>query len=259
MAIPNSSGVEFYSNNTVFNFLNDREYGLSTTNLFHISFSTPKVLQQIGGNNLFDETSTKDANKMFNVYATSIGMPSKQLMSGQVVDVGSAIKYATGVGYGTCTMTFQMPRNQYFRAFFENWMNVIISDSNNYVEDYSNYICPRIRIYKLERGKGNKTSQQIQFANTDLNERYPVKQYRDQLTMNTVVGCLEIRNAFPQNLGTTQLNGRDARLNTLTVGFNYERYRFFTNLNVGGSSSTWMNQALDKSGKVTKKEGGKSW
>ena len=34
-------------------------------------------------------------------------------------------------------------------------------------------------------------------------------------------------NAFPYNLGSVQLNNDRARLMTLTIGFYYERYRFF--------------------------------
>ena len=37
-----------------------------------------------------------------------------------------------------------------------------------------------------------------------------------------------MRNAFPFNIGTIQLNNDTARAMTLTIGFFYERYRMLT-------------------------------
>ena len=37
----------------------------------------------------------------------------------------------------------------------------------------------------------------------------------------------ELRNVFPTNIGSVQLNNNEARVMTLTVSFNFERYRFY--------------------------------
>ena len=38
---------------------------------------------------------------------------------------------------------------------------------------------------------------------------------------------MELRNVFPYNIGSIQLNNSAARSMTLTIGFFFERYRFF--------------------------------
>ena len=42
-----------------------------------------------------------------------------------------------------------------------------------------------------------------------------------------VTACWELQNCFPYNIGTVQLNNSAATLMNLTVGFYYERYRFY--------------------------------
>ena len=41
-------------------------------------------------------------------------------------------------------------------------------------------------------------------------------------------GMWELRNVFPTNIGSIQLNNNEARVMSLTVSFNFERYRFYT-------------------------------
>ena len=38
----------------------------------------------------------------------------------------------------------------------------------------------------------------------------------------------ELRNLYPYNIGSIQLNNSNAQTMTLSVGFYYERYRFYT-------------------------------
>ena len=53
-------------------------------------------------------------------------------------------------------------------------------------------------------------------ANTLLARKY-------QLT-----ACWELRNLYPYNIGSVQLNNSAAQTMTLNIGFYYERYRFYT-------------------------------
>ena len=46
--------------------------------------------------------------------------------------------------------------------------------------------------------------------------------------LNQVTACYELRNVFPFNIGSAQLNNMDARIMTYTIGFNFERYRFYS-------------------------------
>ena len=246
----NPGSVKYYNNDTVYDFITHRNRGLSLTSLYHVKFSTPKVFKQNATDHRWKNFDHDDTERFLNIYASAINMPSKQLMTGQVVDFGTPRKFATGVGFGSCNMTFQMPRNQFIRAFFEQWMNAIVADSNNMVEDYNNYVCKRIRIYKLERGQAfqdNKPAYQnpaySSGTNTGMNNK------KKDFRLNSVVGCVELRNVFPQNIGTTQLSQRDARLNTMTVGFNYERYRFYSN---PGPAGFFLDNVVDTDGKSSK-------
>ena len=38
----------------------------------------------------------------------------------------------------------------------------------------------------------------------------------------------ELQNLYPYNIGSVQLNNQNAQTMTMSVGFYYERYRFFT-------------------------------
>lgn len=253
MGIPSPNTVEYYNNSAVHNFINSSTNGLSTTNLFFINMSSPRAFKgsRDPKNSRFSQPDMGETYQMLNIYATAINMPSRQMMSGQVMDIGVPTKYATGTGYGTVNITFQMPRSQFLRQFFEAWMNMIMADANNYVEDYDSYCCRRMRIYKMERGSVDgavyrKATESNAYANSILKDLYPDKSRREKLQVNPVVSCMEIRKLWPQNIGTTQLNQRDARLNTLTVGFTYERYRFFTNDSFSVKASN-LDNVLDKS------------
>ena len=48
-----------------------------------------------------------------------------------------------------------MPRSQYTRNFFERWTTMMASDSEQYTRYYNEYVCPRMMIYKWERGGGD--------------------------------------------------------------------------------------------------------
>lgn len=244
-----ADGLESYSNSSVFNFINKRDDGVSLTTLFAIQFNVPKAWTENGNgvNPRFKDKDNGKFTKYMNLYATAINMPSKQLMTGQVVDVGTPIKYATGVGFGSVNITFQMPRNQFIRSYFEEWMNVIIADSNTYVTDYNDYICRRIRIFKLEKGHGNKNAKEKGYDDNIFRKAYPRKEKHSEFKCNMVTSCMELRNVFPQNLGTTQLNQRDSRLSTLTVGLSYERYRFHNAADDARSGASFLENQLQTS------------
>ena len=253
-----ANGIEQYSNSQVFNFINKRDDGVSLTTLFAIQFNTPKAFDRSGVNPRYKGNDDR-FRKYMNMYATAINMPSKQLMTGQIVDQGTPIKYATGVGFGSVNITFQMPRNQFIRSYFEEWMNTIIADSNNYITDYNDYICRRIRIFKLEKGNGNKNAKEKGFNDNIFKEAYPKKSKHSKFKCNQVTSCMELRNVFPQNLGTTQLNQRDSRLSTLTVGLSYERYRFYNAASDARSGGSYLDNMLNEQGNTVGGDGKGYW
>lgn len=244
-------GLEQYSNSQVFNFINHKDDGVSLTTLFALQFHVPKIWENGGINPRFKNKDNGQFQRYFNIYATAINMPSKQLMTGQVVDVGTPIKYATGVGFGSVNITFQMPRNHFIRSYFEEWMNSIVADSNTFVTDYHDYVCKRIRIYKLEKGKGTRNVKEKGYDNQIFRRAYPISSKHNNFKCNQVVACMELRNVFPQNLGTTQLNQRDSRLSTLTVGLSYERYRFYNEQTSARSNGSFLDNVLQTDNSVS--------
>ena len=198
-------------------------------NLFSVHFASPRVLQNTdniqGGSkskNLISETG--DLSKLLNFYCQSVNLPSKQVTTGAVTNVGSATKYATSAAYSQLNMTFIMPQSQYTRAYFERWVSRMVPDSNQYVDFFDNYVCPSIRVYKFERGNGEPVNNDPDMITALRESGTPVliaKKYR-------ITSIIDIRNAFPYNIGSVQLNNDASRAMTLTVGFLYERYRVTT-------------------------------
>jgi hypothetical protein len=70
---------------------------------------------------------------------------------------------------------------------------------------------------------------------------------------------MELRNVFPQNLGTTQLNQRDSRLSTLTVGLSYERYRFYNAASDSRSQGSYLDNMLNEQGNTVGGSGKSYW
>ena len=117
-----------------------------------------------------------------------------------------------------------IPRNQHTRNFFERWLQLMAPDANQYTEYYNFYVSPRISIYKWERRAGADLP--AGFADHvssggSTNTNIPASK------LYALTGKWELWNAFPYNIGGIQLNNDRARAMTLTVGFYFERYRFF--------------------------------
>ena len=111
---------------------------------------------------------------------------------------------------------------QQTRIFFERWVSRMVPDANQMSEFYDNYVCPALRIYKWERGGGDFISNDAKlqgFVNKQTGD--PIYNFRK----HKLTAMYEIRNLFPYNIGSTQLNNDTSRAMTLTVGFLYERYR----------------------------------
>ena len=94
--------------------------------------------------------------EVFNYYASAINIPSKQLTTGQVSNIGVPYKYATGQAFSQINITFTVPRNHTTRTLFERWVQAISGDGDQYVDYYEDYICDELNIYKYEIGDGEK-------------------------------------------------------------------------------------------------------
>ena len=205
--IPHQGNARYRDINSMFSFIKDSRYSPATTTYYSVHFATPNVLRKSSSND-FKKLEAGNSGVLLDYYANAVNLPSKQLMTGQITTIGTPFKYGTGQAFSQINITFMIPRNQVTRSIFERWMTAISSDSDQYADYYDDYCCDTLRIFKMEKGGGKSAGGDKRF--------------------DEVTALYEMRNVFPTNIGAVQLNNMEPRLMTLTVGFSYERYRFYS-------------------------------
>lgn len=217
----------------------------SYSNRYAVSFATPNILRS-GRYVTRYNLETGDNGKYLNLYADTVNLPSKQVTTGSITNVGSTYNYATSSTFSQINISFIMPRNHKTRMIFERWISIMSNDANQYTDYYDDYVCPNLRIYKFERGGGPEFSiptewlKELKKMGIDTDR---VVRYKD----DQLVGVYDIRNVFPFNVGSMSLNNEQAGLLKMDVGFYYERYRFYGRSDIdsmglpyfyGGSAAT---------------------
>ena len=164
-------------------------------------------------------------NWLLDYYADTVNLPSKQITTSQTPYVGSPFKYATNTAYSQISINFRMPRSQFSRNYFERWTTMMASDSEQYTRYYDEYVSPKMMVYKWERGGGGLavTDPELIASIRESGSADMLLARKYQLT-----AAWELRNLYPYNIGSVQLNNSNAQTMTLSVGFYYERYRFYT-------------------------------
>jgi len=225
MAIPNPESARYSSLQEFVAFSKTNDNAPSYSNLFSVHFASPPMLLK-GGENATDrmQLETGDNAILLDYYAKTVNLPSKQITTGQNAVVGSAYKYATGTAFSQISMNFVMPRSQKTRNLFERWTSLMANDANQYTDYYMNYVCPKLVIYKWERGGGD-------YVYTDLKLIRALRDSGDNFLLakkHKLVAAYVLENVFPYNIGSMMLNNDAATVLELNVQFYYERYRFFT-------------------------------
>tara|TARA_B100001250_G_scaffold207452_1_gene178100 strand:+ start:30 stop:872 length:843 start_codon:yes stop_codon:yes gene_type:complete len=233
MAIPNPQGARYPSFQEFISRTKGRDNSPSFTNLYSVRFMSPSMMRTYTPANFlgpvqtekFDIGSTNDLDWLLDYYADTVNLPSKQVTTSQTPYVGSPFKYATNTTYSQISIQFRMPRSQYSRNFFERWTTLMASDSEQYTRYYNDYVCPKMMIYKWERGGGGLavTDPELIASIRESGSADMLLARKYQLT-----AAWELRNLYPYNIGSIQLNNSNAQTMTLSVGFYYERYRFYT-------------------------------
>ena len=231
MAIKNPEYARYPSFQEFINRTKGKDNAPSYTNLFSVRFLSPPMMgasadQSPSTPAVFDVGANDDLSMLLDYYADSVNLPSKQITTAQTPYVGSPFKYATNTAYSQISINFRMPRSQYSRNFFERWTTLMAPDSEQYTRFYKEYVCPRMMIYKWERGGGGiaLTDPELITAIRDNNNGANLLLARKyQLT-----AAWELQNLYPYNIGSVQLNNNNAQTMTVSVGFYYERYRFYT-------------------------------
>ena len=223
MAIPNGQNARNSSLQEFIGFFKQSDNNPSFTNLFTVHFASPPMISNQVNGNLYN-SENGDLNLALDYYAKTVNLPSKQITTGQIADVGSAMKYVTGTAFSQVSMTFTMPRSQLTRNYFETWTRLMANDSNQYTDFYKNYVSPRVMIYKFERGGGDE-------AFKDPKALRALRDAGDNFLLskkNKLTAAWELRNVYPYNIGSIQLDNNQAKAMDLNVQFYYERYRFWT-------------------------------
>tara|TARA_A100001201_G_scaffold134542_1_gene122255 strand:+ start:520 stop:1317 length:798 start_codon:yes stop_codon:yes gene_type:complete len=200
----------------------------SYSNRWSIQFAAPAILRQgkYFKTNKFDPGEAAYNRNLLNYYADNVNLPSKQVTTGSITNVGSSYNYATSSTFSQISMDFMVPRSHKTRMLFERWISVMSSDANQFTDYYDDYVCPNLYIFKWERGGGPEFLIPDFFKKILLSlgiDEKDVTKYKD----DQLVGIYDIRNVFPYNIGSTTLNNAAASLQTFNVGFYYERYRFY--------------------------------
>ena len=241
MAIPTPGFAQYPSFQEFLSRTKGKDNAPSFTNLFSVRFVSPKMLQRpnisypagfVGPipenppSSGFDvNQSSNDLNWLLDYYADTVNLPSKQITTSQTPYVGSPFKYATNTAYSQISINFRMPRSQYSRNYFERWTTMMASDSEQYTRYYDEYVSPKMMVYKWERGGGG-----LAVTDPELIAAIRASGSADALLARKyqLTAAWELRNLYPYNIGSVQLNNSNAQTMTLSVGFYYERYRFYT-------------------------------
>ena len=233
MAIPNPQGARYPSFQEFISRTKGRDNSPSFTNLYSVRFMSPSMMRTYTPANFlgpvqtekFDIGMSNDLEWLLDYYADTVNLPSKQVTTSQTPYVGSPFKYATNTTYSQISIQFRLPRSQYSRNFFERWTTLMASDSEQYTRYYNDYVCPKMMIYKWERGGGG-----LAISDPELIASIRESGSADMLLARKyqLTAAWELRNLYPYNIGSIQLNNSNAQTMTLSVGFYYERYRFYT-------------------------------
>ena len=107
---------------------------------------------QVSGSKM--QVEGNDLDWLLDYYADNVNLPSKQITTGQTPYVGSPFKYATNTAYSQLQYNLYYASFSIYENFFERWTSMMASDSEQYTRYYNEYCCPRMYIYKWERGGG---------------------------------------------------------------------------------------------------------
>jgi len=238
MAIPNPTFARYPSFQEFLAKTKGKDNAPSFTNLFSVRFVSPPMMQYsvptgfVGPvqenppSGRFDVNQTSnDLSWLLDYYADTVNLPSKQITTSQTPYVGSPFKYATNTAYSQISINFRMPRSQYSRNFFERWTTMMASDSEQYTRYYKDYVSPKMMVYKWERGGGG-----LAVSDPELIASIRESGNADILLARKyqLTAAWELRNLYPYNIGSVQLTNSNAQTMTMSVGFYYERYRFYT-------------------------------
>ena len=203
----------------------------SRQNLYGVSIAPPLTLRKILGTTAGDKDSklvnTGVSMDQFvrnvNLFSSSVTIPSRAVTTGQVNNHGMMRRFGTGQTSSQISMSFLSTKDNFIREWFEMWLNVVSSDSDNTVGFYDDYTTSA-EIIKWE--VGSNVVQSFDFYKAQV-PQVPRK-YTGKATLNQATAVYQFYNLFPFNISTQTLDNEQASLMRVDIQFYYERYRFDT-------------------------------
>lgn len=205
MGVPNSF-LQFRD------LLSSGSFEPSKGNLFSVEMGLPIMFQSQETVPNF-RTDTREMYEAVNYLADSVVIPSRNVTTGEVKQIGMTRTYGTGQTANELSVSFLLTKNNWHRNFFEKWMNAIAPDNENRVAFYDHYTTD-ITVRKWETG-----SNIVAKTTVDGEPRYS--------RLNKATGVYCFARAFPFNISNITYSN-EAQLMKMDVQFKYERYRFTT-------------------------------
>ena len=90
--IPDKETAAYPSLQNFISFAKEEENHPSYGNLFSVQLASPNIMRTYFNSTIFN-TETGDLRNLLNYYANNLSLPTKQITTGQVLNVGAAYKY----------------------------------------------------------------------------------------------------------------------------------------------------------------------
>jgi len=218
----------------------------SRQNLYGVSIAPPLTLRKILSTTAGDKegklVNTGVSMHQFvhnvNLFSSSVTIPSRAVTTGQVNNHGMMRRFGTGQTSSQISMSFLSTKDNFIREWFEMWLNVVSSDSDNTVGFYDDYTTSA-EIIKWE--VGSNVVQSFDFYKTQV-PQVPRK-YTGKATLNQATAVYQFYNLFPFHISTQTLDNDQASLMRVDIQFYYERYRFDT---VNVDTLRWLGPKRNK-------------
>lgn len=183
----------------------------SASNLYELSIPAPTIMWTSGQRSFLLNTRI-----VANFFATSVSFPTRVVTTGSVYNYGMNRRVATGQTSSSFSISFMVTKNNSLREFFETWMHLSASDSDNTVAFYDDYVTD-IDIIKWEKGSNTKLS-------TEQSNLYRTA----NKTLSQTTAICKVFGVYPINISSQILTNDKMYIMEITINFYYERYVFDT-------------------------------
>tara|TARA_B100000902_G_C27290163_1_gene906657 strand:+ start:508 stop:1152 length:645 start_codon:yes stop_codon:yes gene_type:complete len=170
------------------------------------------------------------ANETLNMLCRQTTLPFKQIMSVPRRIGMESEEIAYGYAVENITMSFLMTNDYYARKYFDRWKDLIINEDQQIV-NYKNNYEKRIVLHQL-RNSIPSTAFDISIGQIPLG--LPITNIissiaaRSGVNISTTAYSVELKNAFPKNIGEIQFSNDENVLSEMAVTIAYTNWKRVT-------------------------------